>query len=183
MMLRRRGVAISSGAVWRGGQRRSVRQPPRSAPSLYSVAEDTADGVASTSGSGISIDDSPIQSRSRRSVERIQVQLHREAKLLQGQGKLQASLSVLYQGLSLYPEDMHMLSLAASLELKLGNLQRAEKLLRDGLRRLPMHASLLAVSGLLHARMGRLDLARKLFQTAHDQNPSRAATVLQVGGL
>jgi len=174
MILRNpRGLLPMKLAVFRRG-RIGIPLAQQTVPGLVQEHQNADDCSASTSESS---DGYPT---TRRRVSKLQIKLHRRAKALQSQGKLEDALSVLYQGLSLFPRDMHMLSLAACVELKLNNVDRAEKLLKEELLHTPMHPTLLVVSGLLHARRGALDQARECFRIAHDREPQKAATVLQV---
>ena len=187
-MLVSSGCGSPRGCAVRGGKRNTDPSKWRNTArcSGRTLEQATVDDslMASTSGtqSG-SARISPDSQRPRTSkpvVTQTQVQIHGAAKALQGQGKLQEALSELYRGLTLHPDDLHFLSLAASIELKVGNLRRASRLLADGLRRHPMHAALLATSGLLHARRGELESARARFRAVQESSPSKAAPVLQV---
>lgn len=170
-----------SGVVF-GSRRTGIAASPRAAPHVVQNQHHNIDEECSVPSTSEPSDGHRLPG-DRRRVSKLQIKLHRQAKGLQSQGKLEGALSVLYQGLSLFPHDMHMLSLAASMELKIGNVNRAEKLLQEGLQHAPMHSTLLVVSGLLHACRGSLDEARECFQLAHDREPPKAATVLQVRHL
>ncbi len=147
----------------------------RSAPPA--IGTDPSDSNRMADGSA-GVQTSSHQSSYRYNKE--QVQIHRRAKAARAHGQPEAALSILYNGLAQYPEDRHFISLAASIESKLGNHAKAEQLLQAGLQRHPKHLAFLTAAGTMHARAGDFEQARRCFEKARQANPE-AATVLQVG--
>ena len=113
-------------------------------------------------------------------VSQAQVQIHRLAKALQAQGRLHEARAELRRGLAKHPSDVHLLSLGASVEIKVGDVREAERLLGRALVLEPEHPGLLSSLGRLLARTGRVKEAREAFGAAHNSNPRGAAGVLQV---
>ncbi|GAX76729.1 hypothetical protein CEUSTIGMA_g4176.t1 [Chlamydomonas eustigma] len=125
----------------------------------------------------------PVVLKSRklhRHVDQEQVLIHRRAKTAQVQGKLHEALSILHKGLELYPEDLHFISLAASLESKVGNHAHALHMLNEALRKHKNHTALLATAGVVHSRMGKAAEAKEYFRRAQQRQQRPSPVILHM---
>ncbi|KAL6754314.1 hypothetical protein V8C86DRAFT_2437757 [Haematococcus lacustris] len=103
------------------------------------------------------------------------VEHHRYAKLSLAAGRPAQALDILRRGLAEFPNDRHMLSLAASLERRAGRYHTARHLLQHGLQHHPKHVAFIVALAQLQAQCGHLEEAQLLLAKALELNPRNAA--------
>jgi tetratricopeptide (TPR) repeat protein len=99
-----------------------------------------------------------------------QVAIKRAAKAARLSGQLQQALQILQDGLQLYPQDLHLLALAASTSSKLGHHHQAQQYLDTALQLDSSNVRLLCTQAGAAGRRQQYDTARHLYQRAHDAN-------------
>ena len=189
-----KGVALRRGirSCRCGAPRRFSVQPLRPAHTVVHAADNL--GPSTTAACSAELELENARARRHRWQQQLQqqwqpagqpqwaqIKLHQRAKRLQAQSRPEAALAILHKGLQRFPCDTHLISLAASLESKLGNAQGAQRLLDNALQQQPENAALLLTAAMVHARSGKPEAARRYFAAAHEADPSSAA-VLQVRG-